>query len=242
MKRLLALLCVMMLLAPAALAVEQDDRPFAFRFGDRESNKICITVDDNYDAEFTRQCFELSKQYNVPITFFVLGYALDEKDAELWREIADSNCEIGNHTNVHLKLAIRRQSDIIAQVLLCQEKLDAVLGYHYEMVSLRPPYGGIYNKAGSNANTCRAVRKTGLYWHVILWDVAETDYDKALKKTKNGSVLLFHAKKADVKCLTKLIPALLNKGFEFVTTSEMFGLGEVTRSDELYVFDKKLYQ
>lgn len=241
MKRVLALLCAMLLVLTCAAAAEQDDRPFALRAGDRNEKKICLTMDDNWDADIVRETFELSKEYDIPITFFVLGAVLTEENQELWREIADSDCEIGNHTNAHNKMTEMSQEKIIRNIMITQEKLDALLGYHYGMVSLRPPYGAIYDSNRSNGKVARAVRKTS-YWHVVMWDVDTTDYSKALKNTKNGSVLLFHAKKADLKCIKRLVPVLLEKGFEFVTTSEMFGLGEIERSDELYVFNKNDYK
>lgn len=244
MKRFVCLFLIMMLLPLAALADlgDGDERKFALRNGERDQPRICITMDDNYDTSFTRQAFEMAKQYDIPITFFVLGYALQEEDADFWREVADSKCEIGNHTNVHKKLGNMDQATIIKDVMTCQQKLDSILGYHYGMTSMRPPYGNITDKNNSNGKVARAIRKTGVYWHATLWDIASTDAYTCLKKVKNGSILLFHAKKPDISCLTQIIPKLIDRGYEFVTTSEMLDYPPVTRSEEPYVFDAALYQ
>ena len=87
-----------------------------------------------------------------------------------------------------------------------------------------------------------AIRKYG-FQHIVHWEVSETkDLDKALEKTKNGSILLFHSKKKDTLFLEKLIPALQEKGFEMVTVSELFGFDPPETSEELYVYNKENYR
>ena len=64
----------------------------------------------------------------------------------------------------------------------------------------------------------------------------------ALALTKNGSILLYHARKADYECLEELIPMLLEAGFEPVTVSELFGYDPPATSDELFVYDPVTYR
>ena len=79
--------------------------------------------------------------------------------------------------------------------------------------------------------------KTYGYQHIVRWDVSNTDPDKAFEATQNGSILLYHARHKDYECLVKLIPRLLEAGFQPVTVSELFGYPPPETSDELYVFD-----
>ena len=69
-----------------------------------------------------------------------------------------------------------------------------------------------------------SIYKAG-YVHAVRWDVDTTDAKKALKNTQNGSILLFHADAKDVRCLTKLIPNLLDKGFKCVDAEHTAGAG-----------------
>ena len=58
----------------------------------------------------------------------------------------------------------------------------------------------------------------------------------------NGSILLFHARPVDVRCIRTLIPQLKEKGFEFVTIAELIGLDkEVATSTDLFVFNMADY-
>ena len=91
--------------APAESAPRwSDTQPFGIRHGPRETKRVAITMDDCYERAYVRELFELCQEYGVSCTFFPLGDQLKAADAELWRAIAESPCEIGSHTNHHTKM------------------------------------------------------------------------------------------------------------------------------------------
>ena len=192
--------------------------------GSREEPRIAITVDDCYDINHVTEVLDLCEAHGVPVTFFVVGKALREEDAEVWLRALDLGCEIGNHTWDHVSLPRETDEDIISQLDRVEVKLDKVLGKHYEMQMMRPPYGKLTldPERRSDKRVVRAIEAAG-YVHAVRWDVSETDAKKASWKVKNGSILLYHANLADVACLVELIPVLLEKGFEPVTVSELLG-------------------
>ena len=102
--------------------------------------------------------------------------------------------------------------------------VDRVLGYHYPMQVMRPPYGSLSNRPNyiSEKWMNDAIAACG-YLHAVKWDVSQTDPQKAYYDVKNGSILLYHAKPKDVACLTELIPKLKAAGFECVTVSNLLG-------------------
>ena len=221
-KRLIALTLFLMTLSSTALATVE--KGFTMYHGTREEKRLCITVDDLKDIEMVQAIFELGQQLNVPMTFFALGYVIEEKDAEVWRAIAASNCEIGNHTYAHQSLPMMGHINIIQSLQRVQDQLDEVLGYHYPMRVMRPPYGNI-TVNGSSSYVANAVDAAG-YEHMVLWDVSQTNPEKCLKKVKNGSILLFHSIPKDLACLEILLPQLIEQGYEFVTVSEMAELSK----------------
>lgn len=251
LKRILALaLCLCALLPAACAAAEGNEellKTFVLRYGDRESKKIAITVDDCYKSatEWIKRDAELCREYGIAMTFFPLVNTgcLEEKYRDLWQEVVDSGCEIGTHTNYHVKMGNRDAWSIIGGLGKSQEALDKTLGYHYEIRWLRPPYGTVGDgKKLKEQQVINAIRKYG-FQHIVHWEVSETkDLEKALEKTKNGSILLFHSKKKDTLFLEKLIPALQEKGFEMVTVSELFGFDPPETSEELYVYNKENYR
>ncbi|MBR2287022.1 MAG: polysaccharide deacetylase family protein [Clostridia bacterium] len=219
-----------------------DERPFIIRFGSRDEPKISLTMDDCYNLDAVRDALELCKQYNIVMTFYPLGIMLHEEDRQLWQDIIDAGCEIGTHTMWHSRVARNPETRVaMQQILKPQEVMDQVLGYHHPLRTLRPPYGSIED---ANDNISRGVRllMNAGYKHVVNWDVSQTNPQLALPRVQNGSILLYHARETDVKCISVLIPQLIEKGFTFVTVAELIGLGsEVTTSSDLYVFDPKKY-
>lgn len=190
--------------------------------GSREEKRVAITVDDCYNIENVQAILDLCKQHGIPVTFFVIGSALKMKDASVWRAAVESGHEIGNHTWSHARLPDLNSRDIKLQLNRTQEKLNTLLGYEYNMQVMRPPYGRLSTDPDkkSDIRVVEAIEAAG-YVHAVRWDVSQTDPDKALKAVKNGSILLYHAYKKDVRCLTELIPKLLEIGYECVTVSEL---------------------
>lgn len=175
----------------------------------------------------------LCEAYQVPITFFVIGSALKHDDAALWQSALDAGCEIGNHTWSHAVLPNLNSRDIKRQLSRTQEKLDEVLGFHYAMQVMRPPYGKLSTNPDkmSDIPVVEAIEAAG-YAHAVRWDVSQTDADKALRDVQNGSILLYHANPKDIRCLKKLIPALLEAGYQCVTASDLLALLPVPDEQE----------
>ncbi len=227
--RLLSLALCLMLLTGTAFAYPAG---FLVNHGDREQNRIAITVDDCWDLQVLREIHALCVELDFPITWFVLGCQLDEADKDIWDAIIAHGSEIGNHTWKHPYLTRISIHNARNQILLTQERIDQVLGYHYPLRLLRPPFG-FYRENGVNLLPMfyeYGVEKT------VLWDVSNTDPYGAFDDTENGSILLFHTNYEDLECLKVLIPMLKDAGYELVTVSDLLGMEPLETSEELYVF------
>ena len=224
MKRLCSLLLALSLLLtfPSALAKKEEDplAKFALRNGSRDEKKIAITVDDFFDLESGWKIRDLLHELGVVATFFPCGFTIKPEDGPEWQLAIDYGIEIGSHNYGHYKMGRSSATAII---------------------SLRPPGGNMKDETGSDKTFRRGVKKFG-YEHVVLWEVSQTDPEKVLQKTKNGSILLFHTRGKDYRCLQKVIPELLARGYELVTVSELLGFGPIETGPEPYVFRKEDYQ
>lgn len=222
-----ACLVLALFLAPIfpAHAVEAG---FTVFHGSREENRIAITVDDCYHIENAQAILDLCGEYRIPVTFFVIGSALRTEHAAVWQSAVTAEHEIGNHTWSHARLPDLNSRDIKSQLRRTQEKLNKVLGYEYNMQVMRPPYGRLSTDPDkkSDIRVVEAIEDAG-YIHAVRWDVSQTDPVKALKAVKNGSILLYHANKKDVRCLRQLIPELLEAGYACVTVSQLLGAASV---------------
>ena len=215
-----------------------DSQPFGIRNGSRDVKRVAITVDDCYERDKVEAIFELIQANGGRCTFFPLGDQLKVADRALWRRIAASDFEIGSHTNHHTKMTVMSRSGILIHLYRVQELLDEVLGYHYGIVSLRPPFGDVRDSDGRFNRTVMSVCQNYGYQHVVLWDVSQTDAQKAMKAVKNGSILLFHARTHDYRCLETLVPWLVEQGYELVTVRELLEFDYIETGSELYVHER----
>ena len=233
-----AALCLALTVSSSAAEQSAEDLlgVFTVNHGPRDSKKIAITMDDVYETEWVWKSVELCKQYGITMTYFPIGINVREEDGENWRALLDAGCEIGSHSMNHLNFRDIGEYTAIERLGRFQERLDKVLGFHYEVRWFRPPFGTIATGSGDTQAMATAIKTYG-YQHIVRWDVSNTDPDKAFEATQNGSILLYHARHKDYECLVKLIPRLLEAGFQPVTVSELFGYPPPETSDELYVFD-----
>ncbi len=211
---------------------ENDPWPFAILHGDRSVPQIAITMDDCFNAEWVQKTWELVTSYGARMTFYPSGYMLTDQwrqagDQEMWQKIAASDSEIGTHTHQHVKMTELTVYNIILYTKYPQYVTDLLLGYHYPLRTLRPPYGE-YNK-----ETEEQLKALG-YNHVILWDIDSTDPQEILSQVKNGSILLFHSNSKDYHTLQTVVPELISRGYELVTVSELLHLPELDASTEIF--------
>ena len=236
MKRAAALVVILALCLGSVFSASAETGLEKFRVshGDPESNKIAITMDDVNEPEWVWKSVELCREYGITMTFFPNGRNIFEEDADHWRDVVASGCEIGSHGWDHRSLKkIETRTEMFWELGKVQQVLDQVLGYHYPIRWYRPTYGEM-------GDQYEIVKKFG-YDHAILWTVSETDPDKAFPLVGNGSILLYHARKRDYDCLVQLIPRLLEAGFEPVTVSGLFGFDPPEISEELYIYNKEDY-
>lgn len=223
----LLLLTTMLMLASSANA----DAAKVVRNGSRDEKKVAITMDDCYNRIHIASAVALCQQYGVPITFFPIGKALKYADRPLWQSALNAGCEIGNHTWGHKTLTYLSVGEIRFQMLQIQENVDAMLSYQYPMQVMRPPAGK------TNSKVLQAIGKTG-YSYAVKWDVSQTDLKRIQKEIQNGSILLFHGRQKDIKCLEQLIPWLLEQDYECVTVSELLEMESVATSTNLFIYNQ----
>ncbi|QUH20162.1 polysaccharide deacetylase family protein [Alkaliphilus sp. B6464] len=196
--------------------------------GTREEKVIALTFDDGPHPEFTPQILDLLKEYEAKATFFILG-----KQAKLYpdlvkREVEEGH-ELGNHTFSHIDVKKASKEKIREEFQKTQDTIYLITGIKPKV--FRPPYG-FYNEKTidvANENGCK----------IILWsrnqdskDWSSPGVDKivntVITKTENGDIILLHdyieGNSHTVDALKVILPHLKNKGYRFVTVSELLDL------------------
>lgn len=183
-----------------------------------EMNKkvIALTFDDG-PSSHTEEIISILKENEAVATFFILGNKVKTYENVLRKSLAYGN-ELGNHTFNHKWLTKLSDEEIKKQIQDTQDIIYETLGY--TPVLFRPSYGSINKR----------VRKD-ISLDVVLWNIDTMDWkyksvskirDRATMNADDGSIILMHETyERTKKALPEIIQILKEKGFVFVTISEL---------------------
>ena len=190
-----------------------------------ENMKIALTLDEGPHPEYTPEILDVLKKFDIPATFFVVG-----ENASLHPELVEacrkSGHEIANHTYSHQNLKADTYENICEQIKLTERAVYENIEVRTKL--LRPPCGLI------DENVVKAAKT--LDYSVVLWTVDTRDWahtkpsdiaQNVIGNTKSGDIILMHdyiAKNSpSAQAIELFVPVLLEKGFRFVTVSELLG-------------------
>jgi polysaccharide deacetylase family sporulation protein PdaB len=188
---------------------------------------IALTFDDGPDPLDTPAILDLLGQYEAKATFFVVGQRVEKYPAIVQRETAEGH-EIANHTYSHKYMDKRKLSaeGIEAEIMKTERIIIQAAGHKPYL--FRPP-GGYYNE-----HVVSASKRSG--YKVVMWSWHQDTEDwntpgvgkivnKVLKNARNGDIVLFHdyveGKTQTVEALKQILPELKQRGFRFITVSEL---------------------
>jgi peptidoglycan-N-acetylglucosamine deacetylase len=189
---------------------------------DKNKSQIALTFDDGPVDPQTSSVLDVLKKHDVKATFFVIGKNIPGNESVLKRMIQEGH-KIGSHTYSHdYWIDVWGRKKLEADIKLSYDLIENATGT--ETTLFRPPYGV------TNPVFAYVLKKLELYsigWNVRSYDTSTPDINKVLQrvlsKTKKGSIILLHDRLDQMPdLLEKLIPALRQKGFEFVTIDENY--------------------
>lgn len=193
------------------------------KHGSREKKLIAITFDDGPHPKETSQVLDVLKKYNVKATFFIAGKHAGWYKEPLIRASKEGH-EIGNHTFNHPDISNLTSNQIEEEIVKCEDILKKVTGKKPTL--FRPPFGSY------REDDLVEIAKKHDY-KIVLWtgvDVkdwknpgANSIADKIINKVESGDIILLHDYATDntVEALDMFIPKMMEKGFKFVTVSEL---------------------
>lgn len=160
-------------------------------------NRIYLTFDDGPHPEITPKVLEILSNYNIKATFFLVGNNIT-KYPDVFEMLKSQGHSIGNHTFNHTKSTKIPFTEYLKEVELCQNLTNTNL--------FRPPHG-LINR--------RLAKELSENYRIILWSVLSCDFDikltpeqcynKLIKNTKTGSIVVFHD---SVKAAPRMLPIL----------------------------------
>ena len=186
---------------------------------DRKKPVIAFSFDDGPGTQSTTRILDVLEKNNSRATFFTVGCMVKEGQASdnLIRE-RNMGCELANHTYNHYNLTKLSIEDIKAQVNKTNEAVKRVTGVTPELV--RPPYGS------NNKTVLETIGAPAILWNIDTLDWKTHDpekiYDEVVGKVKDGDIVLMHDIHDDTaEAVEKIIPELMDRGYQIVTVSEL---------------------
>ena len=199
----------------------------AIRYVPTTHKVVALTIDDGPHPEATPKILRILKEKQVKVTFFVLGNNAAAYN-ELVRQAASEGHEIGSHAYSHSFLS--RMSPAAYEAEMDQAN-QLIRQLAQEPAVFRPP-GGAWNDA-----IARAALERGQT--TILWSVDAGDWrcppagqviKTVLDNVKPGSIVLLHDGQPSLptpEAIGIIIDKLREKGYQFVTVSELLQYYEV---------------
>lgn len=191
---------------------------------------VALTFDDGPYAPVGNQIMDCLAQYGGKATFYVVGERCASYQAEMQRMVAEGH-EIGNHTYNHKYLHKLSAEEIQYQVNKGVEAVMAACGV--APATVRLPGG---NK---NATVLANVHAPMIMWSIdtLDWKTRNTQstVDKVLGSVKDGDIVLMHELyKATGDAAVLIIPALVERGYQLVTVSELAQYRGGLQSGQIY--------
>ena len=192
---------------------------------DTGNKKIALTFDDGPHPRYTPQILDILAEYGIKATFFEVGENVIYY-SEVAKRVASEGHEIGNHTYTHPHIKNLNEEQLSEETRRCESAIKEVTGVKPKL--FRPPEGVVDTavKAWAGKNGYSVV-----LWSVDTRDWAGTSVDEMVKNVDSnvhsGSIILMHdyvsRRSHTIEALKKIIPLLIDKGYEFVTVSELMG-------------------
>jgi len=156
-----------------------------------EEKELFLTFDDGPVPGLTEFVLQQLNKYNAEATFFCVGDNI-RKYPDIYNSILDHGHETGNHTYNHLRAWSTDQEHYLLNVKKCQEIIDKH-GDKKARPLMRPPHGHI---------TRKLISELKHQYKIVMWDVLTYDFDakhspeaglkKSIRKTRPGSIVVFH--------------------------------------------------
>jgi peptidoglycan/xylan/chitin deacetylase (PgdA/CDA1 family) len=181
---------------------------------------IALSFDDG-PTETTTLVLDKLEKYNIVASFFLVGQNVTNEMKSVMERELSLGCEIDNHSWSHSPMNEMLSADIINEVKETSEVIHKMVGVRPKF--FRPPY------IATNDTLYEAVDIPficGIGCND--WEPSVSAQERAeiiLNKAKDGDIILMHDLSGNIQtvdALDAIIKGLLDKGFTFVTVSQLF--------------------
>ena len=191
---------------------------------------IALTFDDGPSDTTSMKVLSKLKEYGVPGSFFLIGQNITPEREYIVKEELAYGCDIGNHSLTHSDMTTLDAETIRAEIEETSRRIIAITGKEPEF--FRPPFILFNNTMFENIPYIFIGGLPCNDWEPEV--TAEERARKVLDGARDNMLVLLHDSEGNdntVDALDIIIPELKNRGFEFVTLTELFGRAGIDKSN-----------
>lgn len=196
-----------------------------------QKGKIVLSFDDGPDENYTPRIVSILKKYNIPASFFVTGYNI-QNNLPVLKMLYDQGYEIGNHTYTHINLETAGEERTLIELRTTRRMIEAVTGH--STVLFRPPYNTDAEPQKYSELKPLSIGKEDNYicigssidprdWEKDL--PADSIIARAIAQQKLGNIILLHDaggnREETIKALPRIIEYYKNNGYTFTTIAHL---------------------
>ena len=181
---------------------------------------VALTFDDGPFRSISDRYLDVLKEYDVKVTFFVLGDYINKRLDTAARMVAEGH-ELASHSFRHAYYSDLNDRELEEDFSMTAAAAASV-GVE-NMLFCRPPYGGWSKRV---TNKMASYDMIQLMWSVDPRDWETTDVDKIVANVVNvavaGDIIIMHEnRESTLVALPRIIEGLREKGLEIVTVGEL---------------------
>ncbi len=197
---------------------------------------IALTFDDGPNTVTTVQVLNKLEEYGVTASFFLVGTNITDETKDIIKRAYDMGCEIDSHSKTHSYMNQMTADEIKEEISYVDDKLMEIIGKPAPF--FRPPYIAVNDTMYQNID-----KPFICGFGCDDWDPKVTideRTERTLEQVQDGAIILLHDSYNNfqtVAALDKIIPALQEQGYRFVTVTELFNVKGVEISGD----DTNLY-
>lgn len=207
--------------ATAPQPVFDPSRPAKISKGNGNRPLVALTLDDGWNRD--DRIFDLLKSQGVPATTFLIGDRGVVEANQAWvKSLDEAGMEVCTHTWDHYKLTDHPVEYIYNDIKQGLDIIQSITGKR--LPYMRPP-GGFVNEAVIQAaveNQCYVIMWSNSLGDTTQGITADQQVQSVLANLGSGDIILCHWGGYNTyEVLSRLIPAIRARGFEFGTLSQV---------------------
>jgi polysaccharide deacetylase family sporulation protein PdaB len=188
-----------------------------------DKKQVALTFDISWGEERAGPILDVLEQKDLKKATFFLSSPWAESHPDIVKRIVDMNYEIGSHGHRHDNYSTYSEEKIREQITKADSILNKLTGKKPNLI--RFPNGDFDKRVLRIADS--------LGYTTIQWDTDSLDWmnpgkekivQRVLSKAHPGDIILMHASdscRQTHEALPEIIDGLREKGYEFVTVSEL---------------------